>query len=141
MAQQTIVATPKKRGRPKKIVTEAPKLPTFSDKYEQKLIEQLFEADIQKKLQEQEDNTESPYYVEDETHVHRKRDGIWDVAVEEEIRYFDPELSYEISGYHPINMESGLDFDPAPFTEAAETFSRTGKYTEYPRDCKPYNDY
>ena len=63
------------------------------------------------------------------------------MGIEEEIRYFDPELSYELTGYHPINMESGLDFDSTPFTEMSRIYLRTEKYTEYPRDCKPYNDF
>ena len=72
--KSTIIEAPKKRGRPKKV--EPAKLPTFSDKYEQELIKQLFEDDIRKKIQEKEDNTESPYYAEEQNLVHRKRDGI-----------------------------------------------------------------
>ena len=55
----------------------------------------------------------------------------------EEIKYFDPELSYEITGYRPINMTEGLDFNPDDFTEAARTFEEKGEYTEFPYGCKP----
>lgn len=130
----------KKRGRPKKVVEPEQKLPTFSDKYEQQLIEQLFKNEIAKRLQEQEDNEESPYF-EDETGIHKKRDGIWDVAYDDEIHYFDPELSYELTGYRPITMDQGLDFDPEPFREMAILFELKNEYTSYPPGGKPYNDF
>lgn len=38
-------------------------------------------------------------------------------------------------------MEQGLDFDPDVFRERAITYKRTGKYTEFPKGCKPYNDF
>lgn len=62
-----------------------------------------------------EDEEESEYYETDRKMVHHKRDGDWDVPISEDIKYFDPELSYEITGYRPINMTQGLDFDPTPF--------------------------
>jgi hypothetical protein len=63
------------------------------------------------------------------------------VPIDEEIRSFDPELSYEITGYRPITIDQGLDFDPTPFREAAITYMKTGAYTTFPRNTKPYNDY
>ena len=45
----------------------------------------------------------------------------WDVPKEAPILFFDPELSYELTGYKPINKTKGLDFDPNWFTEARET--------------------
>lgn len=66
---------------------------------------------------------------------------MWDVAVTEDVLYFDPELSYELTGYRPINETQGLDFDPTPFNELAQIYDRTGSYTEYPADSKPYNDF
>lgn len=138
----TGIAEPRKRGRPKKVVAEVEKkLPTFSDKYEQQLIEQLFKNEISKKLQEKEDEEESPYFFSEEQEVHKKRNGIWDVGYDENIEYFDPELSYEKTGYRPINMTQGLDFDPVPFREAANTYEEKGSYTEFPPGGKPYNDY
>lgn len=50
-------------------------------------------------------------------------------------------MSYEITGYRPLTMDQGLDFDPEPFTEAARTFESTGAYTTFPKGCKPYIDY
>ena len=47
------------------------------------------------------------------------------------IECFDPTLSYELTGYRPIDETHGLDFDPSWFTEVRETFLRTGKYCSY----------
>lgn len=55
----------------------------------------------------------------------------WDVPIGEKIEFFDPDLSYEIIGYIPINKTSGLDFNPDWFTEARQTFEKTGHYTQY----------
>lgn len=131
----------KKRGRAKGeplVRPDQKKLPTFSDKYEEDLIKKLFEAELKKKS---EDEGESPYYEEDPNKVHQKREGLWDVLVDEEIHYFDPELSYELTGYRPINMTQGLDFNPTFFREAAISYETTGSYTEFLPDSKPYNDY
>lgn len=54
----------------------------------------------------------------------------WDVTIDQEIDYFDPTLSYELTGYKPINDTKGLDFDPNWFLETRETFNRTGSYCE-----------
>ena len=73
--------------------------------------------------------------------VHHERPGEeWDVPLTEEIQYFDPELSYELTGYRPINMEKGLDFDPVPFCEMANIYNSTGRYTNFPEGTKPWHD-
>ena len=54
----------------------------------------------------------------------------WDVKLEDPIEYFDPNLSYEITGYRPINATQGLDFDPDWFREPAMTKLKTGKYSK-----------
>lgn len=54
----------------------------------------------------------------------------WDVPIEQDIPFFDPSLSYELTGYRPINDTEGLDFDPNWFIETRETFNRTGHYCE-----------
>ena len=119
------------------------KLPGFAENYEESLIRQLFEEDLKRKIEKYlgEDNTESQYYQDNWELKHHKRDGLWDVKVDEKIEYFDPELSYELTGYRPITMTEGLDFDPEPFREAAKIYEETGHYTEYPQGCKPYADY
>lgn len=69
----------------------------------------------------------------------RKAD--WDVCASEPVRYFDANLSYEITGYKPIDGTHGLDFDPSWFTEVRETFLRTGHYSAYHRGTKAYADF
>lgn len=125
----------RKRGRPRK--NPPATLPTFADRYEEELKKKLFQ-DIT--VSKTEDEEESPYY-EFPKEGHRKRNGAWDVPLDEEILYFDPELSYELTGYRPINETQGLDFDPTPFTEAGRLFMERGHYTEYPKNSKPYRDY
>ena len=58
-----------------------------------------------------------------------KKKDEWDVKISDPIEYFDPTLSYELTGYRPINEIEGLDFDPKLFTVAADTYRETGKYT------------
>lgn len=65
----------------------------------------------------------------------------WDVPLGQEIEYFDSNLSYELTGYRPINEHSGLDFNPAWFTEARDTFNRTGHYTEFRNGSKAFRDF
>lgn len=65
----------------------------------------------------------------------------WDVTLKDEIEFFDPTLSYELTGYRPINKEQGLDFNPDWFTETRKTFQRTGKYCQYKRNSKAYADF
>lgn len=65
----------------------------------------------------------------------------WDVPIGEEIKYFDATLSYELTGYKPINEHQGLDFDPSWFTEARDTFNRTGHYTEFINGSKAFADF
>ena len=107
----------------------------YEEDYETALKKQLFEDSVQ--VTEENDD-----FFEDHREMHhQKRNGDWDVPITEEIHYFDPELSYELTGFRPITMTQGLDFDPEPFTEAARTYERTGKYTEFPEGTKPYRDY
>ena len=70
-----------------------------------------------------------------------KKSGEWDVPLGTPIEFFDSNLSYEITGYRPINSTQGLDFDPSWFTEARDTFKRTGHYCTYRFKSKPYNDF
>ena len=67
----------------------------------------------------------------------------WDVKISDgRIEYFDPTLSYEATGYRPIDDINGLDFDPRWFTkEAADIKERTGKYCPYRFGSKPFRDY
>ena len=112
------------------------KKPKFSDNYEESLIKQLFE-EKKSKIDSMIENPNVPE-LEDKIWVHHKRNNAqWDVPIDEKIKYFDSELSYELTGYRPITMEQGLDFDPTPFREMAITYQTTGKYTEYPNGSVP----
>ncbi len=120
------------------------KLPTFSEKYEENLKHILFSEELQNAVKniKSEDNEESEYFEEikkDSEHV--KRDGVWDVTSDEDVQYFDPELSYELTGYRPITMTEGLDFEVEPFCEIGKKQLETGKYTEYKKGSKPYADF
>lgn len=65
----------------------------------------------------------------------------WDVPIGQEIKYFDPTLSYELTGYRPINNKQGLDFNPKDFIQARETYKQTGHYTEYLFGSKAFSDF
>jgi hypothetical protein len=122
---------------PVEIRQEEEKRMTFSEKYEEELKRKLFEEQ-----ESPEDKSEAEAILTADTTIHRERPGEeWDVPITEEIKYFDPELSYELTGYRPITMEKGLDFDPTPFCEVGAIYERTGKYTEYPVNSKKYNDF
>lgn len=73
--------------------------------------------------------------------INEPKAGEWDVPLGQPIEFFDANLSYELTGYKPINATKGLDFDPTWFTEARDTFKRTGHYCGYRFKSKPYNDY
>lgn len=89
----------KKRGRPKKS-----QLPEEI----QKLVDEV---------QQQEEEELHQIIVEQK----KKRKGEWDVSINDPIPYFDSNLSYELTGYKPIDKTRGLDFDPDWFREAAIT--------------------
>lgn len=57
-------------------------------------------------------------------------DDEWDVKIGDKIEYFDPNLSYELTGYRPITKDRGLDFDPKLFTVAADSYRKNGRYTQ-----------
>ena len=66
-----------KAKKRKKLDMETPleqrnKKPTYSDKYEEELIRQLFEEEVKKRLQEKADEEESDYY-EDSAQKHTKK--------------------------------------------------------------------
>lgn len=65
----------------------------------------------------------------------------WDVPKDQEIQFFDSSLSYELTGYRPINNANGLDFNPDWFTEARDTFNRTGHYCSFIINSKAYGDF
>ena len=114
------------------------KLPKFAENYEEELIKSLFEERA-KSLSQRMEFAEVQEYSG--PFVHHERPGEeWDVPITEEIKYFDSELSYELTGYRPITMEKGLDFDPEPFREMAILYESSGAYTKAPPKSKPDRD-
>lgn len=88
-------------------------------------------VDEVKKKQQEEDTKEAKKLV-DEYRIERSNDKTyWDVTKDMKIECFDPTLSYELTGYRPIDETHGLDFNPSWFTEVRETFLKTGKYCSY----------
>ena len=65
----------------------------------------------------------------------------WSFNKDEEIEYFDTRLSFEITGYRPINTTQGLDFRHEWFTETREIKKNTGKYCAYPPGTKAYANF
>ena len=112
----------KKRGRPKKQSIQLP--------------EEI--AKIVEEVKAKEDEEIHQMVVEQ---VAQYRKGDWDVGKDDNVSFFDPTLSYEITGYKPINKTQGLDFNPNWFTEARDTFKRTGHYTQFHQGTKAYNDF
>lgn len=70
-----------------------------------------------------------------------KKDGIWDFGIEDEIPFFDINLSYELTGYRPINETEGLDFNPENFIKTRRHYERTGHFTLAPKGRKDYDDF
>lgn len=107
----------RKRGRPRKNPVQLP----------QEIKELVNEV---KEKSKQEPINETPV-----------SNSIWDISLDDKIEFFDRNLSYELTGYKPINDKQGLDFNPAWFTEARETFKRTGHYTQFKPKQKAYKDF
>lgn len=117
-------------------IKKAKQKPKFDTVYEEELIKSLFQEDIKQETVE----LEVPVQISE--FVHHERPGEeWDVPITEDVKYFDPELSYELTGYRPITMDKGLDFDPEPFCESARIFEKNGRYTEFPEGSKPWRDF
>lgn len=101
----------------------------------QKIIQEVQEKEIK------EDAQEAIELVE-QTRATRKQDNnYWDVKIGDNIDYFDPTLSYELTGYRPIDENNGLDFRPEWFTETRDNYKKTGHYCPYLQGSKRYNEF
>lgn len=145
----------RKRGRPKKIPTviddvkpkKKPKIP----KEIQDMINKVY-GTVEDPMKEAVESLKPQKIVEeprpvleiketdtDEAILGKVRDQSgWDVKKDDPIPYFDANLSYELTGYKPINKYRGLDFNPSWFTEARDTFVRTGHYTRFRRNSRSW---
>lgn len=109
----------RKRGRPRKYSLPEP-IKELIDEVSEKEHEEIKQMIVEEK---------------------QKRKGKWDITVNDKVEFFDARLSYEITGYRPINENKGLDFNPEWFTEVRETFKRTGHYCSFPKKSKAYSDF
>lgn len=90
--------------------------------------------------QEQEDIQEAREFVQQIREDRSNDITYWDVKKDEPIEAFDPNLSYELTGYRPITETKGLDFNPKWFTETREIYQKTGHYCPFlKKDSKRYN--
>ena len=145
----------RKRGRPKKIPTviddvkpkKKPKIPKeiqdminkVHGTVEDPMKEAVESLKPQKVIEESKPVLEIKETDTDEAILGKVRDQSgWDVKKEDPIPYFDANLSYELTGYRPINKYRGLDFNPSWFTEARDTFIRTGHYTRFRRNSRSW---
>ena len=145
----------RKRGRPKKIPTviddvkpkKKPKIPKeiqdiinkVHGTVEDPMKEAVESLKPQKVVEESKPVLEIKETDTDEAILGKVRDQSgWDVKKEDPIPYFDANLSYELTGYKPINKYRGLDFNPSWFTEARDTFVRTGHYTRFRRNSRSW---
>ena len=145
----------RKRGRPKKIPTviddvkpkKKPKVPKeiqdminkVHGTVEDPMKEAVESLKPQKIVEESKPVLEIKETDTDEAILGKVRDQSgWDVKKEDPIPYFDANLSYELTGYKPINKYRGLDFNPSWFTEARDTFVRTGHYTRFRRNSRSW---
>ena len=114
----------RKRGRPRKV-----KLPDEV----QDLVKEIIEEKKEEEQQELHD------FVEE--YKQEKRKGRWDIPIDTPIEYFDTSLSYELTGYKPINKTSGKDFDPEWFMKARNNKKATGHYCQYHFGTKLYREF
>ena len=113
----------RKRGRPRKNPVQLPEE-----------VKELVEE-----VQQKNEQLDAPPHKEEV--ITSKGDSEWDVTLDDEIKFFDRNLSYELTGYRPINDKQGLDFNPSWFTEARDTFKRTGHYCSFKPKQKAYRDF
>lgn len=116
--------TKKKRGRPKKV-----QLPEEI----KELINNIPTEPVNKQTTE--------LINEPITDTNISNNIIWDFSIDQQIEFFDTNMSYELTGYRPIDNTHGLDFDPKWFTEVRDTYNRTGHYTEYRYGTKAYSTF
>ena len=98
-------------------------------------------VDQVREKEQKEDAEEARELVQKIREERGKNVDYWDVKRGDKIEVFDPTLSYEITGYRPIDETHGLDFDPDWFTETREVYRKTGKYCPYLKDSKRYNEF
>ena len=113
------------------LIAEAQAIDAAKQKKQKKTAEQKAQEQLEAMLayeQHQPEEQEPKQKYEQIDHDPAKK---WDVKIGDKVEYFDPALSYELTGYRPITMTEGLDFNPKDFTKAADTYRTTGRYTSF----------
>lgn len=113
--RQAIIDEAKALDAKKEAKKKVRKTPTTEEKAQQEILAMLDYENQGKKPKEKP--------------VIKSHSDEWDVKIGDEVNYFDPTLSYELTGYRPITKDMGLDFDPKLFTVAADTYRKDGRYT------------
>ena len=94
-----------------------------------------------KQKQEEEDVKEARELVKKYKEKRSNDLSYWDFKIGDQIQFFDRSLSYELTGYRPIDEIHGLDFKPEWFTETREQFHKTGHYCSYLPGSKRYREF
>ena len=94
-----------------------------------------------KQKQEEEDLKEARELVKKYKEKRSNDLSYWDFKIGDQIQFFDRSLSYELTGYRPIDETHGLDFKPEWFTETREQFHKTGHYCSYLPGSKRYREF
>ena len=108
-------------ARKKKILPD--EIQQIIEEVEQKQVEQDI-AEVRQIVQQIRDNRDD-----------------WDVKKDDIIEFFDPNLSYEATGYKPITETKGLDFNPEWFTETRREYEQTGKYCPHLKGSKRFDEF
>lgn len=98
-------------------------------------------VDQVKEKEQKEDVKEARELVQKIREDREKSTDYWDVKKDDTIEFFDKRLSYELTGYRPIDKTHGLDFNPAWFTLTREEFHKTGHYCPYLPGSKRYQEF
>ena len=95
-----------------------------------------------KEKQKKEDTLEARQYVEEVRSRREQSKDYWDYKIGDEIPFFDRNLSYELTGYRPINATQGLDFDPSWFTTTRDNYHKNNEsYCSYLPGSKRYREF
>lgn len=127
-------AIPAKKGRTlEQLILEANAADEIRAKKARKTEEEKAKEEYEKILEAFNKHTEEVIQEQLEIKPWKVHDPnkLWDVTKDEEIEYFDPTLSYELTGYRPITETEGLDFDPELFTKAADFYRQNKRYTNF----------
>lgn len=140
-AKPTVIDDVKPRKKKPKLPKEILELIDQAQGKPQDPLKEIIEKPEQKAIEEPQQleikETESAAQILGKLQDERE----WDIRINDPIDYFDANLSYELTGYKPINKFRGLDFNPSWFTEARDNFLRAGHYTQFKRNSRSWRTF